>query len=474
MARRPILIRIGSSNYTTHGAATLRKWVSGLQSLMIWFPLTAAGLAVTVVCLLALRTFGYGRMDLVVFALTICGLSIVGFSLVMVIISGLMLRPRLRKAIAELPNPALSAEAGYPNDSGFVLPAYSWLPLMSLEWQLVSPDRMRTSNRLDTDTGQLEEEITPELRCLSHSVTRRFTLRDVLGLCRFSWHDTRPAQWQILPQTGRLRSLPALRSMDAEDGIPSASGTPQGDRMDIRRYAPGDSTRDILWRVYARNRHLNVRLPERSVFYAERTLAYLISGPDDEAAAGVARFAITQGALGSPWVFGADGSSLVASTAAAAMPLIAGSRYFAGKQPPDSGQADNSAQVYKGGLEDFLLQQGQQPGSSQQSACIIFAPATPGPWLARLQQTLGRYPGPFSIVLAADGLSAAAEAHETSGFRWVLKQLGNLALENKDIQSGVDTHSMRAIMSDFSRRGAHVVLVDRQSGQSFDQRLKRV
>src|SRR5690606_16600741 len=110
-------------------------------------------------------------------ALTICGLSIVGFSLVMVIISGLMLRPRLRKAMAELPNPALSAEAGYPNDSGFVLPAYSWLPLMSLEWQLVSPDRMRTNNRLDTDTGQLEEEIIPELRCLSHSVTRRFTLR---------------------------------------------------------------------------------------------------------------------------------------------------------------------------------------------------------------------------------------------------------------------------------------------------------
>ncbi|MBU2097796.1 MAG: DUF58 domain-containing protein [Gammaproteobacteria bacterium] len=447
----------------------IRQWLLRVQSWMVWFPLTAAGVAVVLVCVLALRTFGYGRMDLVVFALTICGLSIVGCSLVMVVISGLLLKPRLRQAMAELPNPALTAEAGYPNSSGFVLPAYSWLPLMNLDWQLVSPDRMRTSNRLDNDTGQLEEEITPELRCLSHSVTRRFTLRDVLGLCRFSWHDTRPAQWQILPQTGHLRSLPVLRSMDAEDGMPSASGLPQGDRMDIRRYAPGDSTRDILWRVYARNRHLNVRLPERSVFYAERTLAYLISGPEDEAAAGVARFAITRGALGSPWVFGADGSSHTASTAAAAMPLIAGSRFFSGR-PRTARQAGNID-----GLEDFLQQQGQQAGGSQQSACIVFAPATPGPWLERLQKTLTRYPGPFSVVLAADGLSAAGTQDSTpSVARKLMTHLGRLALEHKDIQSGVDTRTLTSVMADLSRRGAHVVLVDRQSGQSFDQRLKRV
>ncbi|MDO8909866.1 MAG: DUF58 domain-containing protein [Pseudohongiella sp.] len=465
----------------TNVSDTLRQWQYTLRSWLVWFPLTAAGVAVTVVCLLSLRTFGYGRMDLVVFALTICGLSIVGFSLVMVIISGLMMRPRLRKAMAELPNPALNAEAGYANSSGFVLPAYSWLPLMSLEWQLVSPDRMRTTIRLDADTGQLEEEITPELRCLSHSVTRRFTLRDVLGLCRFSWHDTRPANWQILPQTGRLRSLPVLRSMDAEDGMPSTSGTPEGDRMEIRRYAPGDSTRDILWRVYARNRHLNVRLPERSVFYAERTLAYLITGAEDEAAAGVARYAITQGALGSPWVFGADGSSYTASTAAAAMPLIAGSRTLpAGTRLAGSRQS-NRGQINHWGLEDFLRQQGQQSGSSQQSACIIFAPATPGPWLERLQQTLSRFPGPFSIVLAADGL-AAAQLQNPSGsalrarLQAAARHVGNLMLERhaSSAGNGVDTRSLSTIMADFSRRGAHVVLIDRQSGLSFDQRLKRV
>ncbi|MDP3516665.1 MAG: DUF58 domain-containing protein [Pseudohongiella sp.] len=426
-----------------------------VKRLFVWFPFTVAGLAVTLVCVLALRGFGYGRMDLVVFALTICGLSIVGFSLLMVTVSGLLLKPRVHKAMLAQPSPPLSAEAGFPNSSGFVLPAWSWLPLMSLDWQVVSPEGLHTINRPDTETGILEEEITPAQRCLSESVTRRFMLRDVLGLCRFSWHETQPAHWQILPLTGKLRTLPVLRSMDAEDGIPNPAGLPEGDRMDIRRYAPGDSTRDILWRVYARNRHLNVRLAERSVFYAERTLAYLITGPEDEAAAGVARFAVSHGALGSPWIFGADGSDHVANTASSALPLIAGSRK-PGQQNPY-------------GLEEFLRNQGQQSNAGAHSACIIFAPATQGPWVALLQHTLARYAGPFTIVLAADGLVNDSQPS-------VGKTLKKLMLENaaQQTHTGVASAGAQNLMAQFSSRGAYVLLIDRQSGQSFDQRLKRV
>jgi hypothetical protein len=444
-----------SQHFSQHVSQRLSRLIARLRRLFGWFPLTVAGVAVTLVCVLALRVFGYGRMDLVVFALTLCGLSLVGLSLLMVTGSGLLIKPRVHKAVMEQPAPALSAEAGYPNVSGFVMPAWSWLPLMSLEWQIVSHEQLRTVNRPDPDTGLLEEEITPGQRCLSTAVTRRFILRDVLGLCRFSWHETQSAQWQILPLTGKLRTLPVLRSMDAEDGIPNPAGLPEGDRMDIRRYAPGDSTRDILWRVYARNRHLNVRLAERSVFYAERTLAYLITGPDDEAAAGVARFAVTHGALGSPWIFGADGSDYVASTTAAALPLIAGSR--------KPGQQNSY------GLEEFLRGQGQQGNASAQSACIVFAPATTGPWVAPLQQTLARHGGPFSIVLAADGLINESPASLGKTFK-------KIVLENarQADPSGVDSTQLQNLMADFSRRGAYVLLIDRQSGQSFDQRLKRV
>ena len=444
-----------SQHISQHISQRFSRLIARLRRLFGWFPLTAAGVAITLVCVLALRVFGYGRMDLVVFALTLCGLSLVGLSLLMVTGGGLLIKPRVHKAVMDQPALALSAEAGYPNASGFVMPAWSWLPLMSLEWQIVSHEQLRTVNRPDSDTGLLEEEITPGQRCLSTAVTRRFILRDVLGLCRFSWHETQPAQWQILPLTGKLRTLPVLRSMDAEDGIPNPAGLPEGDRMDIRRYAPGDSTRDILWRVYARNRHLNVRLAERSVFYAERTLAYLITGPVDEAAAGVARFAVTHGALGSPWIFGADGSDYVASTTAAALPLIAGSR--------------KPGHQNRYGLEEFLRGQGQHGQASAQSACIVFAPATTGPWVGSLQQTLARHAGPFSIVLAADGLINKSAASLGQTFKSIM-------LENtiQTEPTGVDSAALQQLMADFSRRGAYVLLIDRQSGQSFDQGLKRV
>ena len=75
------------------------------------------------------------------------------------------------------------------------------------------------------------------------------------------------------------------------------SGQPEGDRMEIRPYAPGDSVKNIIWKVYARSRQLNVRLPEHSVFQSKKTLAFLLTSENDEAAAAVARVALQSGAL---------------------------------------------------------------------------------------------------------------------------------------------------------------------------------
>jgi hypothetical protein len=47
-------------------------------------------------------------------------------------------------------------------------------------------------------------------------------------------------------------------------------------------------------------------------------------------------------------------------------------------------------------------------------------------------------------------------------------------LDKPEELPGVDTRRVAAIMEDLSLRHARVVLVDRLSGQSFDQRLKRV
>lgn len=427
-------------NFTEQMRLTWRPRLSRLQPHL---PLSLTGLAVLVVALAALQGFGYQRMDLVVFALTVCAISILGASVVLVTVTGIVLQRRLRTLLTA-PLPACQAEAGHPNETGFKLPSLPWLPLMTLEWTVTAPDAITTQNRFDPDIGFVDEEITPVRRCRSKEVTRLFTLRDVLGLARFSWRSTQPMRLQVLPQIGRIRSLPVLRSMDAEDGIPSPVGLPEGDRMEIRRYATGDSVRNIMWRVYARNRHLNVRLPEKSVFHAERTLAYLVTGPNDEAAAGVARFALTHGALGSPWIFGADGSDETAASVAASLPLIAGSR--------------TTGMAVSYGLDAFLANAGQH------SACIIFAPATPGPWTSALKLTLARHAGPFSVVFATDGLRS--DAPEPWWRRILMTQLNS--------QSGSTTSQLQTLMLDFRKLGANIVMVDRQTGLCFDHRLKRV
>lgn len=431
------------SNLQQLGEQIRDTWRPRIARIRPHLPLSMTGLAVFIVAFLALQGFGYRRMDLVVFALTVCAISILSASVMMVTITGLLLRRRLRTLLTS-PLPACQAEAGHPNETGFRLPALPWLPLMTLEWKITAPDAMSTRNHVDPDLGLVDEEITPQQRCRSKEVTRLFTLRDVLGLARFSWRSTQPLSLQVLPQTGRIRALPVLRSMDAEDGIPSPVGLPEGDRMDIRRYAAGDSVRNIMWRVYARNRHLNVRLPEKSMFHAERTLAYLVTGPEDEAAAGVARFAVAHGALGSPWIFGADGSDETAATPAAALPLIAGSRI--------PGKSINY------GLDGFLANAGQY------SACVIFVPATPGPWTQMLKQTLARHPGPFSVVFATDGL------HSDAPDPWWRRIL----ITESDAKPGSNTSQLQALMLEFSKLGANIVMVDRQTGLCFDHRLKRV
>ena len=76
--------------------------------------------------------------------------------------------------------------------------------------------------------------------------------------------------------------------------------------MEIRPYTPGDSVRDIMWKGFARNRQLNVRLPERSVAFDDKACAYLVSGVGDEAASALARLTLECGLLGDDWRFGAD------------------------------------------------------------------------------------------------------------------------------------------------------------------------
>ncbi|MEX1197622.1 MAG: DUF58 domain-containing protein [Pseudohongiellaceae bacterium] len=431
-----------------------------LRDVLAWrFPLSTVGLAVLLLALTALYGFGYQRMDLVVFALTVCALVITLAALLLTTLSGLLLRRRPAFLKGDpMPASGWRLEAGYPNETGFSRPALPWLPLVSLQWRVVWPDAIETRIRLSRDGRRLEEELTPLRRCLTERVTRRFTISDVLGLARYSWTHTTTGRLMALPRTGLIHQLPLLRSLSAEDGIPDPGGEPIGDRMEIRPYTPGDPVRHILWNVYARNRHLNVRLEEKSVFHSRRTLAYLISADDDEAAAATARVAVESGALGDDWIFGADGSGSSTRHREEALEYIAASRTLpTGIGPVQAAQG--------AGLETFL-----RVADNRGAHCIVFAPAGPGAWTRALQKAAARHPGQFSVVIATDGFED--ERPEPLSRRLLFRTPREDDPDHSGPLSSVAR--LRRTLDGLGRIAGHAVIIDRRTGQSFDRALKKV
>ncbi len=439
------------------------------------FPLTARGVVALLCVAFALRFFGYGAMDLMVFALGICALAILLTCLFSVVVCGLILQRRIqREAGNELGRKAGNGkafEAGFPNRTGFSLPPVGLLPLVRLQWSWQYPDAIDSRIRIAPDEF-LEEEITPRLRCLSGHVERRFEVSDVLGLCRYSWRARRARECYVLPRVNTLKNLPLLHSLTAEDGMPRQSGEPVGDRMEIRPYVAGDSVRDILWKNYARTRQLNVRQRERSVAHGKRILAYLLSGPGDEAAAAVARAALESGAFGEDWQFSADGTENPCDDLESSLRAVARSRGLGEPHAP--------------GLERFLAAADQRGATH----CIVFAAAGTASALAGLRG--GAFRGRFSLVLATDGME---ESRRPPTWRRLLLRPAARSREDGS-GSGPDgsrRHAPRGLAAGRGERGgggsreellllcrqlgpavASIVLIDRATGTCYDDKLRKI
>jgi hypothetical protein len=437
---------VSPTNTAPNGPATL------CNLLERFYPFTIQGTFSLLAASGALVRFGYGSMDLVVFSLAVCALTIVVFFLISAVAGGMFIRYKLNKELQSTQAiSAASVEAGFPNETGFTLPLLGYIPLVKLSWQIVYPDFVETRVATSLLDKQLVEEIVPIKRCKTDHITRQFTVSDVLGFSRYSWQQEQPLSLMALPQTNTVKPLPLLQSLTAEDGIPNPSGNPDGDRMEIRPYVPGDSVRNIMWKVYARNRQLNVRLAEKSVFPSKRTVAYLLSSDNDEAAAAVARVALQSGALGDDWAFGADGTDVACDSIESSLVAIAQSRGI-GKH-------------HGYGLDDFL----QLAAGQTSTHCIVFAAAEMAPWLNALKQTAGRYKGQFSIVLATDGFSE--ERTQKLWQRLLFKQ--KLANDESLGHSSPRSDLIR-LLTDLGQLVESTLIVDRKTGFSFDQTLKKV
>lgn len=362
-------------------------WRRRLRRAADLFPATFRGVLLAALSSLAWWRWGYERMDLLVFVFGAAGLALFFLSGLLVTIAAWRLG-RFEKVAGGAP-PMRRLEAGTPIETLFRRPAFDRWPLVQLRWEWLSPAGVECRQRHRAPF--LEEEVVARRRCEATSLTRRFFVESAFGLARISWERSDPAAFLVLPEVGRLRSLPPIHSFASGDAVAHPSGAPVGDRMEIRRYAPGDPVRHILWKVYARTRQLNVRVPERAVDRSRRTIAYLLAGPEDEAAAAVARVALEQNLLGERWLFAADGSPEPNEELEPALRAIA-----------RSGNLEQETRL--GGLHQFL----RRPDLAAEKHCVVFAPVpvtkSDKAWIGELLALPAAAGKSISLVFGSDGV----------------------------------------------------------------------
>jgi uncharacterized protein (DUF58 family) len=385
---------------------------------------------------------GGERLDYVVTVVAQVGLVLVAAALVVVSPLAWWLWRGLRRVPATA---VPRTEAGQPTLTGMSGPALRAMPLVRFTWTWEQPTHHPVT--LNPMAGRLIEQVTPEGRGYHEQATRRFVVEDVLGLVRlaFCLTDRWSAPFQVVPHFGGLRQSAVVSTLAGGDELPHPLGTLEGDRLELRRYAHGDPARLIVWKIFGRTRRLVVRTPERALARAHAVAAYLVTGPDDEAAAATARLAVEMGALGSQWVMGADGAARDVHHEDEALELIARSAN-AGEENEGAGLADFMARQEKQGTVRFLL----------------FAPAAGGEWVDRVSALASRRPGRVDVIMAGDGIGRSP----SSLWRGMFWQQPAKAVVDGD---AVESRARRLVA-----RGVAVAVVDRPTGHVVsDAQLRR-
>ncbi|MFK7985357.1 MAG: DUF58 domain-containing protein [Sandaracinaceae bacterium] len=412
-----------------------------LRRLRNGFPLTALGAGVaglSAVCMWA----GFGEVDLVLLGAGGVGAIAVLLSLVTVLIGTFRVHRALgRIGVTETP---LTMECGYPVRTGFQLPSLRLLPGVRVTWRWTEPEA--NVRVLEDGLFRLEEEITPHVRGWAESVRRRIEVADAFGLAAVALTPEEVRPVRLLPSVGGLKQMHVVRTLSGGSDLTHPDGTPEGERLDIRAYAPGDPIRFVLWSVFARTRELVVRTPEKAISHAQKTMAYLVSGPGDEPAAGAARVAVDVGALGGDWAFGADGVDEPADNKNAALEALAKS---ASADPAECGK----------GLAAFV----EKASAGDGGRALVFVPGKPGPWLDGLLSAAQSIPrnkmglAPFEFIVCTDGVGVSKP-------RSLLRRATEHDGPKDTHDAPVDRDELNRVVSALAKLRARVLIVDRRDG----------
>lgn len=399
------------------------------------FPWTPLGALLTGLAYAALEFFARAQLDLVWLVVGYVGLGLTLLSPLLVLLAAgwLKLRRPLPHSGQAASDP-LVLETGVFSESGFRLPLPWYLPLVQLRWHWVHPPRASIEQR--RAHGALCERVQLADRGRFDAIERRVMLLDPFGLSRVVLRMKQVRPVDALPRIAELSRLPSLVSLASGDAAPHPMGLEDGDRVELRRYAPGDPARFIHWKVLSRTRKLMVRTPERALSVARRTAAFLIAGPDDDASAAVARLALERRLLGSEWVFGTDLD-------------VAGSERI--DAALDALMRSTAARARGGeGLEPFLSRIEREGPAS----VLLFAPSRPGAWLDHAAAAARRRK--LRVIIGIDGVYERARP-----------PLVMRLLAFHERPAGTSSADLEQILRVLAQAGAQVTVLDRTSGRAL-------
>lgn len=422
-------------------------------------PLTLRGAAVAGLAALALWYYGFQALDAVWYVTGLGLLALFVLALLSVLVASARMKlwliaqrrrpPSVAVASPGAPAPRIdltahrATETRRPVDTGFALPSLRFWLFVELRVELRSPVLASVEER--RDAGQLHELVRFGDHGEVRSIERTIVVRDVFGLCSIGLRQRSESDIDVLPHVGALRSLPLLRSLSGGDDVPHPMGVEQGDRLELRHYAPGDPARFIHWKVFARTQKLVVRMPERALSRAQRVAAYLVAGPADAASAAAARVALEEGAFGADFRFAADGSPAPTRELSAALVAVRRSSASRGRGAEQ--------------LPKFL----QELDREGPSSLVLFVPAEHGPWVERIVGLVQKQARRARVVIGVDGIT------QREGASW----LERLALAPQS-STQISLTRLRALLAAYRRAGCEVVVLDRESGRVLgDAHLNR-
>lgn len=412
---------------------TVGRWIARvMRRIADYIPITPLGLLVGIGAGASLRWLAYPELDLVWLVVGYAALGLLAAAVLAVFVGALWAKLATRTRRHELEQRRM--ETGLSLPTGFVAPSLFLLPLVQIEWSWEQPaDAEITTTRARL---RLREEARLNRRGHVRGVRRRIVIQDAFGLARFAIRQVDPIELTVLPHAGKLGEAPLLVSLSGGDERPHPMGIDDGDRVELRRYAPGDPARFIHWKVFGRTRRLMVRMPERSLSPARRTVAYQVAGSDDDASAAAARVAIESGSFGPDFRFGADGSAKDTDRIDEAVEMIV--------------RSSEAREIGGRGLDAFV----KRAERSGPASLVLFVPPRPGAWLDHVVAAVKPRAPRSRVVVTTDGIDA--DPPPSIWRRLVMRP---------SAREGTPSSELEAVIAALGATRAEVIVLDRKTGR---------